>query len=161
MAKTRDSAMATLVQPNSWSCLPTAAAIMFNVSLDTLLRIIGHDGSLCLWPALPEPMCRRGFHPQEIIEAGIKLGYPCAWLDMYPMLEQEGNAFLAGEEALLKKQFFKHSQSECVLIGTGWTHRHAWAVTEKGIIDPSLGIIEDRASFFAKPYKLESLILKF
>ena len=53
--------------PNLWSCLPTAFAMAIGCPVEHLIESIGHDGSEITWPNLDEPMCRRGFHIQEII----------------------------------------------------------------------------------------------
>jgi len=55
-------------QPNNWSCMVTAFAIALGVPVDYIIKILGHDGSEIIFPDLPEPECRRGFHIQEIID---------------------------------------------------------------------------------------------
>jgi hypothetical protein len=62
------------LQPNRWSCLPTSFAIVLGVSVEEIFKIIGHDGGEILWPKLPNPECRRGFMPNEMIYATKKLG---------------------------------------------------------------------------------------
>ena len=54
--------------PNGWSCLPTAFAMAINLPVQELITKLGHDGSEIVWPDLVEPMRRRGFHTQEIIQ---------------------------------------------------------------------------------------------
>lgn len=61
--------------PNNWSCLPTAFAIVLGCPVEYVLELIGHDGSEKLWPALPEPFCRRSFHIQELIMVAWKMNY--------------------------------------------------------------------------------------
>lgn len=53
-------------QPNCWSCLPTAVAILLDVDLKDVLDKLGHDGSEILFPDLPDPIGRRAFVIQEI-----------------------------------------------------------------------------------------------
>lgn len=55
-------------QPNGWSCLPTAFAMALDIPVEKLLRELGHDGSLVVFPEFRDPYCRRGFHPQELVE---------------------------------------------------------------------------------------------
>ena len=53
--------------PNAWSCLPTAFAISRGVELERWLDYVGHDGSEIVRAGLPDPICRKGFHPNEMI----------------------------------------------------------------------------------------------
>jgi hypothetical protein len=53
--------------PNRWSCLPTAFAMALYTSVHEVIAKAGHDGSEIAWPQFPEPLCRRGFHIQEMI----------------------------------------------------------------------------------------------
>ena len=59
-------------QPNRWSCVPTAFANLLDIDVKYLIDQIGHDGSSIIFPHLPEPLCRRGFHPQEVLFALLK-----------------------------------------------------------------------------------------
>lgn len=54
-----------LQQPNRATCFITCLAMLWNVDLDTLLGLIGHDGTEKLWPDLPEPFCYRGHSLDE------------------------------------------------------------------------------------------------
>lgn len=56
------------LQPNEWSCLPTAFAIVLGISLEKVVEDIGHDGSDIIFPDLDEPYRRRSFHIQELID---------------------------------------------------------------------------------------------
>jgi hypothetical protein len=55
-------------QPNRWSCLPTAFAIVLGIPVEKMIKELGHDGSEIIWPGLLEPYCRRSFHIQELID---------------------------------------------------------------------------------------------
>lgn len=61
--------------PNAWSCLPTAFAISQHVPVEDWIRCVGHDGSEIVRAGLPDPLCRRGFHPQEMIRLCLLDGY--------------------------------------------------------------------------------------
>jgi hypothetical protein len=39
-----------------------------------VIEWLGHDGSEIIWPNLPDPGCRRGFHIQECIERLRRVG---------------------------------------------------------------------------------------
>jgi hypothetical protein len=36
-----------------------------------LIRAIGHSGDEIVWPGMPDPQCRRGFHIQECIDISL------------------------------------------------------------------------------------------
>ncbi len=55
------------LKPNQWSCSITALAMTLRVPVADLVSQLGHDGSEIIFPNLDEPMCRRGFHSQELI----------------------------------------------------------------------------------------------
>lgn len=75
--------MILLKQPNAWSCGPTALAMLLGRSVDEIISKIGHDGSEIVFPNEPEPVCRRAFHVQELID--------CAFFE-YGMILLEINA---------------------------------------------------------------------
>jgi hypothetical protein len=54
-------------QPNKWSCLPSAFAMAIDISVETIIEVVGHDGSEIIYPDLDEPYGRRSFHIQEMI----------------------------------------------------------------------------------------------
>lgn len=66
-----------MIQPNSWSCLPTAFAMILQCEPREIFEIIDHDGSEILYPDQPDPNCRRGFHLQEMFDVSVHfLQYP-------------------------------------------------------------------------------------
>lgn len=65
--------MLNQVQPNLWSCLPTAFSTVTGISLENLLDEIGHDGSEIIFPDAPDPLSRKAFHPQECLIAIYKI----------------------------------------------------------------------------------------
>lgn len=77
-----DSTMLLQKQPNEWSCLATAFAIAFNIPLESMLNIIGHDGSEDIHPHLSIPYCKRSFHIQEMIDVGFELNYAIVQIDL-------------------------------------------------------------------------------
>jgi len=76
-------------KPNRWSCSVTAFAMALHLPVEQLIDEIGHDGSEKIFTHLPEPMCRRGFHAQELIQVAWTNGYACTPIEMYPMLKCE------------------------------------------------------------------------
>jgi len=55
------------VQPNAWSCFPTAFAIIADVPIQQVFKTLGTDGSNIVFPELPAPINRRGFGVNEVI----------------------------------------------------------------------------------------------
>ncbi len=62
-------------QPNRWSCMPTALAMLLDRPVEMIINQIGHDGSDKIWPDKPEPNCYRGFNIQELIRVADSYGY--------------------------------------------------------------------------------------
>lgn len=71
--------------PNGWSCVPTAFAMCLEHKVEHLLTWLDHDGSEIIWPYLPEPYCRRGFHIQEMILIAHVLGFTCTPFEALPL----------------------------------------------------------------------------
>jgi hypothetical protein len=78
--------------PNSWSCLPAAIASVMEWSLEDLITQIGHDGSEITHAGLPDPLCRRGFHPQEIIKVLIQYEMAVTRIELHPTAVPQMNA---------------------------------------------------------------------
>lgn len=70
--------------PNKWSCLPTAAAMALEIEVSTVIGWIGHDGSEITHAGMPEPLNRRGFHPQELIEMCLCDNIAVTPIDLFP-----------------------------------------------------------------------------
>jgi hypothetical protein len=62
-------------QPNIWSCLPSAFAMVLDRKVQAIVDQIGHDGSEIIFPNLKDPQARRSFHIQEVLIACLKLGF--------------------------------------------------------------------------------------
>lgn len=63
-------------QPNDYTCLPTAFAIVIGQPIAELLEIIGHDGT----------GERKGFHVQEIVAVLYQQGWSVTQFDQEPRL---------------------------------------------------------------------------
>ena len=75
------------LKPNRWSCSVTAFAMALRVPVKQLMDEIGHDGESVIFPHLPEPMCHRGFHSQELILAAWRHGFACTPLELFPRVQ--------------------------------------------------------------------------
>ena len=114
---------------NRWSCLPTAFARALGISLDEMIERIGHDGSRIVWPDLPEPGCRRGFHIQECIEVARLMGMSVMPVELYPRhaptLDVEPITVLYADNVLRFNDFIKSTKG--VLTGSTQRYEHAVA----------------------------------
>ena len=86
--------MELVKSPNKWSCLPTSFAMACDRDLDSLLLELGHNGSEIIWPTLPEPLCRRGFHIQELIYVVYHLGHCVMPFEARPCSTNQGHGSL-------------------------------------------------------------------
>lgn len=110
-----------------------------------IFKQIGHDGSEIVWPDLKEPLCRRGFHVQELVDVALKFGVA--------LVEIEGDpATIAGERAIIDCQIFPnpHDRMEDymnryhgLLLGDRLNgrsqHMVAWNHLEQHAYDPDDG----------------------
>ena len=70
--------------PNSWSCLLTAFSIVLEISQKDLIKFIGSDGSEITHAGLPDPVCRKGFHPQQFIRFCLQNGQAVTRIELIP-----------------------------------------------------------------------------
>lgn len=122
-------------QPNRWSCVPTAFAMVINMDVAEMLDRIGHDGSEILYPDLEEPSCRRSFHPQECLQVLDSCGYAATPLEALPILQMDATHWI---ELDRRKDFVNHlATADGVFIGEGRKLRHAVAWIGGEVYDPS------------------------
>jgi hypothetical protein len=76
--------MIKLNKPNTWSCSVTAFAMATDLLISDFIAGCGHDGSEIMFPQLPEPAGRRGFHEQELIAVCIDKGFTCTPFELWP-----------------------------------------------------------------------------
>ena len=88
--------MRLLRKPERWMCLPASFAMVLGLPLSVIFDEIGHDGSQIVKPELPEPMCRRGFHPQELIHLCLNHGHAATRVELYPVLCSSPGSIRAG-----------------------------------------------------------------
>lgn len=133
-------------QPNNWSCLPTAFATATGVLVEDLIEAIGHDGSEIVFPKLPEPLCRRAFHPQECLnglyslyESGLvgpKYLFVPWSKEVYCQLDEVHSYVLKQSDRLFERLLAKH---DGVIIGeiNNKLHAAAWNTKEQMAYDPN------------------------
>lgn len=78
--------MGLQLKPYQWACSITALAMTIDVPVVELMELLGHDGSEIIWDHLPEPMCRRGFHSQELIHLAWRFGYTVTPFEIFPCI---------------------------------------------------------------------------
>ena len=119
----------------AWSCLAESAAMALNMPYADLIKEIGHDGSEIIFPELPEPGKRRGFHMQEIIDVAIKKGYAVTPIEPLPCSTPDGLKVYTVHFEI--KRFQNHLENTRGII-TGmkrkWRHAVYWA--DSYILDP-------------------------
>lgn len=67
-----------------------AAAKVMGITTDELIADIGHDGSQIVFPELPEPMCRAGYHIQEIQDAAVRRHFAVITVEAHPVATPDG-----------------------------------------------------------------------
>ena len=107
-----------------------------------LASFIGHDGSEIVFPELPEPMCRRGFHHQELIEAALNIGFTVTPFELIPALQSTPVAGATPKVVTIdspgRHQMFSIivGAYRGVLTGRGHRCHHAVAFDHGQIFDP-------------------------
>jgi hypothetical protein len=131
--------MRLLRKPERWMCLPASFAMALDIPLEAIFKETGHDGSEIVWPQLPEPMRRRGFHPQELVHVCLSRGYAATPVELFPVtcavlggFEYE-HAYPDGNWARFTRVI---NQSRGVLTGSGSRCGHAVAYEHGHIFDP-------------------------
>jgi hypothetical protein len=127
--------MRLLKSPNAWSCLPAAFAMAAGCSVEELIDRIHHDGSNVLWPDLPEPKRRRGFHHQECI-AAIFSRYLVTQFELQP--RHAPDSTVEPLTIVFNPLRFDAIVGSTRGVLTGYTHRcgHAVAYDHGCICDP-------------------------
>lgn len=116
-----------------------------------MVKAIGHDGSEVKWPNLPEPNCRRGFHPQELIYLGDRFGFVTTTFEPRAALISPGGkdevviAFDARFEKIVM-------ESNGVLTGEINGQRHSVAWVNGKVLDPSEGRLTTLDDFQIQTY---------
>lgn len=128
--------MNLLLQPNSWSCLPTAFAMCIDRTPKDIFDWLEHDGSKIIWPELPDPECRQGFTIEECIHYAIAdLIYPIVfWSDIMYAPERGGFQPFNPMEKIAYYMQLKNG----IVLCQGDKHGHAvaWNRSEQMVYDP-------------------------
>ena len=135
------------LKPHPWACSITALAMTLDRPVAELIEALGHDGGEIIWPNLPEPMCRRGFHSQELIHLAWRCGYTVTPFEVFPAIRSlDGRdpnypVIFNGNENANWQQFFEMIRFERGIIegqcGSGC--HHAMCFDHNEIFDPDGG----------------------
>ena len=131
--------MRLLRKPERWMCLPASFAMALDLPPSAIFSEIGHDGSQIIWPDLPEPTCRRGFHPQELIHLCLNHGHAATRVELCPILRSspDGSDYIIAYPDDNWVRFARViQQSRGVIEGVGRHCGHAVAYQQGRIFDP-------------------------
>lgn len=137
-------------QPNNWSCLPTAFAMVAHIPVSQFIEAIGHDGSDIIAPEYSDPYCRRSFHIQEINDVCLAHNLSVTPIEVNPQGCVAGDRIINFNIGGLKRVEKYMKKYRCVLIGSGFpTYKpHAVAWNRLYIYDPNFSIYEYDSRLF-------------
>lgn len=149
--------MKIIRQPNRWSCMIAAFAMVLDCSIEFLLKLIEHDGSEIVRPDLKDPMRRRGFHIQEFAYALHQLGYSITEFDALPAsaINDKQPVLIWPEDEALKRLAGIMEGNKGVLTGYTFQQRpHAVAWNGHEGYDPATGLISSIDDFSIETFWL-------
>lgn len=112
------------------------------ISVEYAVSLIGHDGGEIIFPELQEPICRRGFHTQELIELAMSFGESPTPFQMFPSTRSECGQYEytlhTGSQCDKRRELFSKliHRTQGVLEGRGHVCHHAVAYDTGKILDP-------------------------
>jgi hypothetical protein len=126
-------------QNNHWSCLLYSYAMVLDVEPETLIDMIGHDGSEIIFPKKLEPTNRRGFHYQELFDCAFNLGYSVMEIQVLPtsITTLDTELFEIDFRITNEQRFLEYIKDRVgVFNGMALQHNHAVAWDGSTIYDP-------------------------
>lgn len=109
-------------KPNQWSCLATSFAMALDITTARFEELASHDGSAIVFPALPEPQCRRGYHVCEAVRVVMMLGHAATPVELMPQIgSKSGDSIRCYYDA--RDEDFN------------WTYFHALILYTRGVIE--------------------------
>lgn len=126
-------------RPEPWMCMPLAFAMALDIPVSEVLAEIGHDGGRILFPNLPEPACRQGFHVQEFIHVAVRRGLAVTPVELFPVLasaDSRQTHTILYPDSNWKRFNDTIAGSRGVIDGTGARFGHMVAYERGRIYDP-------------------------
>jgi hypothetical protein len=111
-----------------------------DIAVEDIFAELGHDGGTIFWPDLPEPMRRRGFHVQELIEVALRRGYAVTPFELSPVLRCGDKEYCFDARWSAFANTVENSIG--VLTGKGVRTHHAVAYYYGQIFDPDNGVYD-------------------
>lgn len=130
--------------------------MVLNIPVSQIIADIGHDGSEICWPQFKEPLCRRGFHIQELILVAYYKGVTVTPFEALPLLVSGDGKPIDTIFSMPPKQRLGYIMDTTCGIITGATMNgqpHAVSWNGKDIVDPN-GTIYPSADFMLETYWL-------
>lgn len=124
--------------------------MLFDCSVETIFRAVGHDGSKVLWPELPEPQRRKAIHIEEIKYVAFSFGRVLA--DFVPGLlySPSGDPSTADHIDLLPQLKGVMCNFDGILLGRfsgRGSHAVAWNAKEQVVYDPAGRLVNNLDAF--------------
>ena len=112
-----------------------------NVSVETLYKYVGHDGSEIYNPEIAEPWCRRAFHERELIDVAYEFRHWMIRIDR----DIDHINLRNYNDARLFALILQHPTIICGAFPT----QHAVACDTDSVFDPK-GYVTPRTMFLEK-----------
>lgn len=140
------------LQPNHWSCLPTAFASLLDVDVQEIFDFCGHDGSEKVFPEVYnfakslgdivyfDALCRRSFHIQEMVDYCYNKQVAVIEIQNNLISTNGDRDFEIPHNPNRMGQYLKNNDG--VLVGTINNRCHAVAWYKGQIYDPNGTIYE-------------------
>lgn len=146
-------------QPNNWSCLPTAFAIVLNVDVPVIFKYLGHDGSEIIFPERESPYNRKAFHPQELVEYALEKHNRYVVQFDAEICRQNMYGDIKSSSDVRTLLYYTESNHEKVLAGTDSNGKYHAVACDKyrNTYDPN-GTIHS-LNFFLDRFSIYSLFL--
>lgn len=137
--------MKLVMSPNRWSCLPCCFAMIMNLELQDVIKWLAHDGSEIIFPNAPEPLRRRGFHEQELLDFSWNRGFSTTCFESSPGITWDGvEDYRIDNQALSAQRITYYlTYPNIIIIGVGENkirHSVCWDSKSKHVFCPSRGI---------------------
>lgn len=126
------------LQPNHWSCSPTALAMVLDEPVHAIINEIGHDGSEIFKADLPDPYCRKGFHIQELTILCLRRNKALIQLDSKLVILEDEQLFTFATHKNYIDKYMKDNIG--ILLGVINYKQHSVAWDMFKIYDPCDGI---------------------